>query len=403
MSDSQILSSDSLNTNKDVVYFKDLDVLRCLSVFCVVISHGYEAWIGWIGFPGFLSTEKDVHEASFIGELVSRLIGNLRFGVDLFFLISGFLITYLLLKEKERFGKISVRKFIIRRSLRIWPLYYLIVITAPLLIVFLNSIRLQWMQPLPDPNYFMYYLFLGNFDILLTKQWMFPFSHLWSVCVEEHFYIIWPFIIAFFNIKHLKYVFAAFITVCLATRIYYFICCPDLAPLAIYLNTLSRIDIIILGAIAAYIHFKKPIQLSVSKPIRILLFLVIISCFCIDYVYSFNSWFSVTIKEYLFCLCSGFLMLNFLFNDNKLIHFKKKGILHYLGKISFGIYIYHNIILGIIMDNVVARYGADKINFGLFLILFVGATLFISVISWEFFEKQILKFKSRFELIPTQR
>jgi peptidoglycan/LPS O-acetylase OafA/YrhL len=259
------------------------------------------------------------------------------------------------------------------------------------------------MNPIPAPNYLMYYFFLGNFDIIQTKQWMFPFLHLWSICVEEHFYIVWPFILAFFSIKNLKFIFAAVIGISLSTRLYYFIYCPDLASLAIYLNTLSRIDIIVLGAIAAYIHFKTPIKLNVSKPIRILLLLVIVACFCVDYVYSFNSFFAVTIKEYLYCIASGFLMLNFLFNDNKLIHFKKKGLLHYIGKISFGVYIYHNIILGIIMDNIVARYGGDKIGLCLFLILYLGSTLLLSVISWELFEKQILKFKSRFELIPTKR
>ncbi|HET6225369.1 MAG TPA: acyltransferase family protein [Bacteroidia bacterium] len=113
MSDSATATTDSTSTNKDLVYFKDLDVLRFLSVLCVVISHGYESWIGWAGFPYLLQDEKNIHAPNFIGELVSRFIGNLRFGVDLFFLISGFLITYLLLKEKEKFGKIAIKKFII--------------------------------------------------------------------------------------------------------------------------------------------------------------------------------------------------------------------------------------------------------------------------------------------------
>src|ERR1700751_4992513 len=100
----------------------------------VVIIHGFSAFRVWIGEPRILVSGLQAKEKNFLWDRMQCLFENLSFGVDIFFLISGFLITYLLLTEKEKFGTINVGKFYIRRALRIWPLYFFIILITPLLV-----------------------------------------------------------------------------------------------------------------------------------------------------------------------------------------------------------------------------------------------------------------------------
>jgi peptidoglycan/LPS O-acetylase OafA/YrhL len=397
------LNQDSLKSN-DVVYFKNLDVLRILAAIMVVIAHGYGSWNGWNGLPSiFRANVENIRKPNLLGKFFTQLIDNLGFGVDIFFLISGFLITYILLKEKEMFGTISIKKFMVRRSLRIWPLYYLIVIFAPILIMFSNYIKPHWMASTPEPNYLPYYFFLGNFDIISTGEWMFPFAHLWSICVEEHFYLIWPFILAFVPNRHLIKVFVAIIIASMVSRGYYFTYNIGNSGAQIYLNTICKVDVIIIGAITAYIYHRKPILLNIPKYLRILLLIGFIVLISNVSIYSAENLFQVLMKKYLFVIWVGFLMLNFMFNKQPIFNLKKMKVLNYLGKISFGIYIYHNILLSLITDNILARYGSERVTFVRFFIIYIGATVLMAIISWELFEKQILKLKKRFELVKTAR
>lgn len=107
-------------------YIPHLDVLRLLAAMMIIMLHAYEAWVGWYGQVGLLSNGNFKTLSSY-GSWVDQFIRNFGHGVDVFFLISGFLITYLLLAEKKAHETISIGKFLIRRTLRIWPLYFLII------------------------------------------------------------------------------------------------------------------------------------------------------------------------------------------------------------------------------------------------------------------------------------
>ena len=101
----------------------NLDLIRFVAALMIIFLHAYEAWVGWFGQVGLLSNGT-FKTLSYSGTWIDQFIRNLGHGVDVFFLISGFLITYLLLEEKKAIGKISIWKFMVRRSLRIWPLYF---------------------------------------------------------------------------------------------------------------------------------------------------------------------------------------------------------------------------------------------------------------------------------------
>ena len=151
-----------LNQNS---YVKSLDGLRFLAVSLVLLDH----WSNYkLGFPA----------------------SNL--GVSLFFVLSGYLITGILLKSKDKdqannFGHAkSLKLFYIRRTLRIFPLYYFI-----LAVLYLTN------EPAVRANIFWLATYMTNNYIAYTQQWMGSFDHLWSLAVEEQFYLFFPFVIFF--------------------------------------------------------------------------------------------------------------------------------------------------------------------------------------------------------------
>src|SRR4051812_44139823 len=124
----------SNSTNPQRIYFGNLDVLRFIAAYMIVLLHCFFGWKAHFGHPDFIAkTSPQV-----LGKL-ENIFNNFSFGVDIFFIISGFLITYLLLAEKETTGKVDVIKFYIRRAFRIWPLYFLILLIGPLLSYFYNE------------------------------------------------------------------------------------------------------------------------------------------------------------------------------------------------------------------------------------------------------------------------
>jgi peptidoglycan/LPS O-acetylase OafA/YrhL len=121
--------------------------------------------------------------------LLAAIASSGRFGVQLFFLLSGYLITSLLLREKEVTGHINVRAFYVRRILRIWPLYFFVLTLAALW---------PWSGRLPLSYFAGFLLLAGNWIVVLfgvADSWAII---LWSVSIEEQFYLLWPLGMKFF-------------------------------------------------------------------------------------------------------------------------------------------------------------------------------------------------------------
>lgn len=128
-------------------------------------------------------------------------------GVNLFFVLSGFLITGILLESKKanETKSIVLKFFYIRRSLRIFPIYYLVIL---LLLLFHNNTGTNIRSTFP---YFLSYT--QNFYFFSINAWDGPLSHLWSLAVEEQFYLIWPWVILFLNKKYLCQTIGVFISI----------------------------------------------------------------------------------------------------------------------------------------------------------------------------------------------
>lgn len=142
-----------------------LDGLRAVSILLVVIGHGRHT----------------VHFDSGFTSNLLNLFGNASLGVSIFYVISGFLITELLLGEVERYGTISLKRFYVRRAFRILPAYYFFLLVMGIL-AFAGILNLSWRSILSAA------FFTTNYG--LDGSWW--LGHSWSLCVEEQFYLLWP-------------------------------------------------------------------------------------------------------------------------------------------------------------------------------------------------------------------
>jgi peptidoglycan/LPS O-acetylase OafA/YrhL len=384
------LESNLENTTIGKVHFYNLDVLRFVCAIAVAFTHSYDAYFGWIGEPSFLI------RFPFLKHNLNIFMHNLSMGVDMFFVISGFLITYLLLAEKQNFGNINIGKFIVRRSLRIWPLYYLAILIGFFIVKLSAS---------PAPDYWANILFWNNFNAIHTMQWQFPFGHFWSICVEEHFYFVWPIIIFLTPSKKLPIVIIFLVVGSIAFRYFEARFFENRAQVQfiLHLHTFSRIDEILVGAALACFHFFRPITIHIKLWIRIVVYSLFILILGSQPHLDFWVWgiYSVMFKKFIYLAFIVFWLVNYLFNPEAFFNFKSKNILHYLGKISFGIYIYHNMFLQDYITRFVYRFGIT--NMATYFIFYFLFLIIISVISFELYEKYFLKLKDKFSLIKTQR
>ncbi len=346
-------------------YFQSLDVVRFICAFMIVIGHTY----------GGITDGTPYH----------TLVNNLGFGVEVFFLISGFLITYLLIIEKDKSQAINFKLFYFKRVLRIFPLYYLAILMAPVFHYFFNEV---------EPNYTHQIFFFGNFELI--NGWISTaVNHLWSICIEEHFYIVWPILIYRVPLKKLPIAFGVFILISAIFRGYTFLTAEWGGHLILYLHTISRWDTLAIGGLLAYAYYYKSFAIKTTFLQRLPLYLIFIAAFILVPYKDWNSVFASVFLKYIFIFVPAFAIGNILFNPNSILKLKTPGFFHYLGKISYGLYIYHPFAILLLI-------AVFKMERNLFLLLPVTIiTILVSMLSYHFFEKPILSLKYRFFNTPT--
>jgi peptidoglycan/LPS O-acetylase OafA/YrhL len=153
----------------------------------------FPIWMGldFFAFYPFFSTNHAAIKTTAIYKVVKyRLFGNGNLGVNFFFVLSGFLITYLLLSEQKNFRRIHLGNFYIKRALRIWPLFYFCGFFG--FILFPIFKKAMGFSPDEKANPVFYLFFINNFDFLKHGADSSVLSILWSVAIEEQFYLIWP-------------------------------------------------------------------------------------------------------------------------------------------------------------------------------------------------------------------
>lgn len=379
--------------NQDKLYFKNLDSVRFIAAFMVLLQHCVSPSYKYLGIDN-----------SFLGKILNT-VSNGGTGVSIFFVLSGFLITYLMICEYEVNGKISLRNFYIRRVLRIWPLYYLVIAFSFLLYPFLKSI-IGMNNPLSS-NISYYLTFLSNFDVIHIHKF-YPRNDAmsqgitWSVSVEEQFYLFWPLIFILLPKKLWGYSILLVIAGSVVFRVL-----NNNDSEILYFHTLSVLSDLGIGGLFAYLikKYKRFRELfeNCSSWIHAILFA---ASFCLllwgTSIFSF---------KYSNALSRIFISLSFalIISAQAITKMKSKlnlgnfSFANKWGKYTYGIYLIHPIAFTIIdvlirithlpIDNFIGSFGIGIVG--------IVFTLFLSKISFYYYESGFLKLKNKFATVNT--
>lgn len=376
--------------NKVKVYFTGLNALRFFAAFLVLASH-LELLKSSNGFENYYYTP------TFL-----ELGGT---AVTFFFVLSGFLITYLLFVEKDLTGKISLRQFYLRRILRIWPLYYTVVLAGffifPHIPYLQNSISAELYVDF-YPKLILFMLLLPNVSYILFPHTPY-ISPSWSIGVEEQFYLAWPlllsrtdkplrlFIILISGIFILKSGLTIFLKISDSKT-------HELTQDILDIMYFTRFECMIIGSICAYIlHRKKEQVLKIlyNKYLQMFCYVTIIIFLATGFkIPAFN--------HIIYSTLFGIIILNIAANPDSIFKLENK-VLNYLGQISFGLYMYHELAIGISI-RFLKDLGFNFNNNGPNFLLYVFAillTIGVASLSYYFLEKPFLKLKTRFSKIST--
>ncbi len=376
--------------NKTISIFKGLNALRFIAAFLVVMHHSET-----------IKKKNGMEHFEWLG-----LFQNGANAVTFFFVLSGFLITYLLLKEWDKTADIKIKIFYIKRMLRIWPLYFLLIFigTIALPIAF-NSLNISYEMPYNLGQTWVYFfLFLpGLVTYFFGHHLLEP---LWSIGVEEVFYLIWAPLFKIFQ----KKLFALLIWVILIKSL--------LSLLGIlfihnelyhYIVHIFKFEAMAIGGLGAYFLFSNinPIgELFIFKtPIQILVFSIVV-LYLIFHSNINNIYWNIIFKTpivspILIELLFLYIIICVSVVDNSIVKFKSQA-LSFLGEISYGIYMYHLLIIFatilLLKKYLIQLYAPwNQIVFYTIVSIF---TILISVLSKYLFENYFLKLKMKLEKLP---
>lgn len=301
-------------------------------------------------------------------------------GVDLFFVLSGFLITGILLETKETEG--YFRKFYARRCLRIWPLYYCALLFMFVVVPVLRPSEAHRIFEPRSMPWWSYFVYLQNFLVPAITGATGLLGVTWSLAVEEQFYAVWPIVVRYCSEVQLRTFIIALI--CGSPILRFFLL---RLGFNVYPNTFCRLDGLMAGALLALAFRSKTfspeayvrpawIALLIASP------LALITAHRVEWaVYSFTALASVSFV-YL-ALCSNHRWLQAIMGNRFLI---------YTGTISYAIYLLEKIPTDAAMSLHFNGHPA------LLLLLTAAATYGLAMLSWKFLEKPFLRLKRYFEV-----
>ena len=364
------------------VYFENLNAIRFIAAFLVVVHH-IEALKTRIPIPNYWDNK------------VILLIG--RIGVILFFVLSGFLISLLLFKEQQATKSINIKNFYIRRIFRIWPLYYLIIISTFFIIPFIDFFTIEgFSKDVVWSNLFvklcLYVILLPNLVLTLFGPVSYA-SQTWSIGAEEQFYLVWPFLMKYIKNKWILMfgVIAGYLLIKFSFHLL------PRNEFIIILNGYwisTPIHCMAIGGIFALLIYKNS---AATKFIRNLLFatttqvIVLIATFS-SIALGFNF---PHLNDEFYAILWGILISNFAANLKRLFSMENSWS-NYLGKISYGLYMFHPIV--IVFSIKILHYINIKNDYILYPLVFV-ILIVVSALSYEFFEKIFINKKVNYSTI----
>ena len=337
----------------------------------------------------------DFYEAArsphWLSSLLIATFGAGAYGVDLFFALSAYLITSLLLRERAATGALDLRGFYVRRILRIWPLYLAFVAFAAVMAIVVPG------QDLPLRYVVGYSLLAGNWIYVfygLPASFAIP---LWTVSIEEQFYLAWPLALRKATIQTMAAIAVGLLVVANAWRVWL---AASIAPVeAMEYNTFTRLDPIALGILIALFGHKLP---QFIRWQRVTLLCAGITTWIATYALSvsssppkFSTW-KLALGHPLTALASVAILLSAMGSQHP---FLRSKLLLYLGKISYGLYVLHEF-----AHFCAARLIRASTPMAVFAQSIAGLTLtvLLAAASYRWLESPFLRLKERFAHVQSR-
>jgi peptidoglycan/LPS O-acetylase OafA/YrhL len=353
-------------------YYPCLNGLRAIAALAVLFTH-VERIRQPLGMPGLI----DLPFNEFLGGLA----------VTFFFVLSGFLITTLLLKEKAATGTIRLRRFFTNRALRIWPLYYLVLAVGYLVSIFL----LKDTSQNPLSNGLLLNLFLVPnlaFAVGLIPDIL---IQIWSIGTEEQFYLFWPFLLKHNGPRNLLRLFVGIILFWLVVRGAVHLMGKEYEWLNILLFR-TRMDCMAIGGLAALLLMNEDNRLY-----RLLLLPATGWVAAIGFVLLLGVSHRYHASLYqAYAILSGILILRVIARP---VQWLESRVPRYLGKISYGIYLLQQFAIFFVFKTLVdtpykasTAIGGRTAGIGIYL-LAAGLTIGLAALSYTFFESRFLRRK----------
>lgn len=348
-------------------YIKGFDGLRAISVIFVVLTHS--------GIAGLLLPESNFFKFYFF----SLFAGTT--GVKVFFTLSGFLITSILLKEIGLRGSVNIKFFFIKRALRLFP---------PLILFFLALIPLILFNKVETELKAVFYSAFYIYNFIPRELYSQELGHTWSLAIEEQFYLMYPFVVNLFNIKRLIYVCVGVLVLCMGVEILFSYLKLKNYKLGSEYFILrwfipAAFPIIVGCLLAIFLERKWPIisGFFYQKPKIAIVLGVFLYCFPLLY------FIPLSLTQMLQPLgVAVFIGLLYCHNTNNfIIKVLEFSIIRYIGRISYGIYLYQGIFLGTGPEATMVIQ-----EFPLNILL----TFITAIISFELIEKKVLTLKGKF-------
>lgn len=372
------------------IFFPNLDGWRFIAFMAVFYHHSY-------------STQFDYIKDSHLYKIIKETTRNGNLGVDFFFVLSGFLIIYLLISEKQQTGTIDAKKFYIRRILRIFPLYYFCVFFGFVIFPFIKNL----LGAAPNENaHLSYYLvFLNNIDVV--NNGAFPdgsmLTILWSVAIEEQFYLTIPFILLFIPVRYYKWVFAGVIIISWIFRANHL---DD--QFVMTFHTLTFVGNLAIGGLIAYYSATSKAFVSFFENLNkyfilfVYIFTALIFIFRQEiFAYPILKIFDASIISTLFAI----IILEQNYSKNSFYKMKNNSLFSRLGKYTYGLYCLHTIAALIILQITSELFFNTQLWQIVFIeppLIFLTSVLF-AYLSYQFYEKPFLKLKDRFSYFKNNR
>lgn len=365
-------------------YFKELNSLRFIGFIGIFFGHV------------FFSNSPEIINSKLYATVFNygKILGFIS--IDSFFVLSSFLITWKALEEIKFTKKFQFKNFLIRRSLRIWPLYFFIVFIG-FLLEYLKSHYFFESEKLPSLWNFV--LFILNYDIIENGyNFLFFMVFMWSISVEEQFYIFWAITIKWFN-KYLSEISFLIIFISLFFRIYFI---ND--SLSLNFHTASALGNFGIGALTAILAFKHQYFLDKLKSLsrnKILFIYVTIFTFFILMPVLLENDFFIVIQRVLFSIFFSFIILEQTYCGNSIIKVSRIRYFNFFGKLSYGLYCYHGIMITVVLQVNELFMESLIISLVLYPSLIFVSTLLVSYVSFRFYELKFLKLKYKFSFLSS--